>query len=66
MNAPVRFEVRVRGRLGLTLVALLGEVHARVAPRHTALTLRSTDVPDLCELLRLLQAAGAEIEEVIS
>ena len=77
MSDQLHVEVRVRGRLGGDLLALVGDLHPRSVPRHTVLTVGSHSggdgdgggagpgAGDLARLLTALHRAGIELERVL-
>lgn len=73
MNGPLHVEVRVRGRLGGDVLALVDDLQPRTVGRHTVLTVDAAgpvegDGPDPAGLTRLLGAlarAGIEVERVL-
>ena len=67
MSDGVRVEVRVRGRLGGDLLAMVAALDPRVVPRHTVLTVAGDDVGgSLVGVVQAVDRAGFELEEVIS
>lgn len=75
MSGQLHVEVRVRGRLGGDLLALVDDLGPRVVPRHTVLTIgiggggdgadQGPDAGDLARLLTALDRAGVELERVL-
>lgn len=64
MSDGVRVEVRVRGRLGGDLLAMVAGLDPRVVPRHTVLTMGVDEGHDLVAVLHALEQAGIELERV--
>lgn len=64
MSNQLRVEVCVRGRLAGDLLALMGSLETRVAPRHTVVSLACHDSTDLVGVLRALERAGVEVDRV--
>lgn len=73
MSEHLHVEVRVRGRLGGDLLALVDDLGPRVVPRHTVLTVGSggdgagegPDAGGLTRLLTALDRAGVELDRVL-
>lgn len=75
MSEQLHVEVRVRGRLGGDLLALVDDLDPRAVPRHTVLTVAGhgggrgggagPDAGGLARLLTALDRAGVELERVL-
>ena len=67
MDEPARavcYEIRVRGRLGKTLLAAFPSLHAQVHGGETALTGELPDQPALHGVLAQIEALGLELLEL--
>jgi hypothetical protein len=58
---PVRYEIRVRGRLGETLLSAFPGLHAEVRAGETVLTGELPDQAALYGVLARLEALGLEL-----
>jgi hypothetical protein len=58
------YELRVRGRLGPLLLSAVPHAAAAHLPRHTLVITARSDAQDLVEIVRLIVAAGLEVEGV--
>ena len=64
MNRPVRYQIRVRGRLGRTMRAAFPALHARAQDGDTLLTGSLPDQAALHGVLTQIGALGLELLEV--
>ena len=64
MNPPVRYQVRIRGRLGRTIRAAFPALHAAEQGQDTLLTGDLADQAALHGVLTQIEALGLELVEV--
>jgi hypothetical protein len=62
--ATGRYEIRVHGILGPLLLSTLPHTAATCVQRHSVLITRSSDGPDLVELLQLVIGSGLEVDSI--
>jgi hypothetical protein len=66
IGGPVRYQFRVRGRLGETLLAAFPELHAQELGSETLLAGQLPDQAALFGVLDRIEALGLELLEVLS
>lgn len=59
-----KYEIRVHGLLGPLLLSTLPHTAAARVESHSLLITRSTDGPDLVELMETLVGSGLEVESI--
>ena len=64
MNHPVSYQIRVRGRLGLTMRRAFPALHAETRGKDTLLTGALADQAALFGVLTQVEALGLELVEV--